>query len=249
MLDQFGRGGKSKETLKMSSDDYTTENKAVIAKYKHDNILREDYFKNSSKVNVPITGTFPLKIDNRQLCTPTEYQGDKPYCVGYSAAQLLEAMLWKYTGKLVNMDAAQIYAKAKEKDGKISVGGTFVDLGLTCAVNICPEKIIKNWFMVRTSRERDPRVLKRILHMNDLCMAGFNITEGWYEVNASNGYTIQQKIPKIGGHAVLVCGYDENGVYIQNHWGRDWGAKGFAILPWKLYEAEFMQLCWLECKQ
>lgn len=232
----------------MSSSDFTQDNKEVIAKYRNDNILHEDYFKNSSKVNIPQTGVYPFKIDNRQLCTPTEYQGDKPYCVGYSCAQLMEAVVWKYTGKLVNMDAAQIYAKAKEKDGKIGVGGTYVDLGLNCAVKICPEKIIKDWFMVRTTRDHSPSVLKRLLHMNDLCIAGFKINENWYYVNGPE-YLIQAGGPSLGGHAVLVCGYDEKGVYIQNHWGRDWGAKGFAILPWDLYHQQLMQLCWFECKQ
>lgn len=228
-------------------DDFTNENKAVIAKYKYDNVLREDYFKNSSKVTIPTTGVFPLKIDNRQLCTPTEYQGKDPWCVGYSCAQLLEALVWKYTGKLVNMDAGQIYAKAKEKDGRIAVGGTYVDLGLTCAVKICPEKIIKNWFMVKTTRDRNPATLKRLLHMNDLCIAGLKVTEGWYETNED--FTIPDTGAVLGGHAVLLCGYDEQGVYLQNHWGREWGAKGFAILPWKQYQQQLMQLCWLECKQ
>ena len=231
----------------MSGNDFTTENRQVIEKYRHDDILREDYYKNSSKVTIPTTGIFPLKIDNRQLCTPTEYQGQDPWCVGYSVAQLLEALVWKYTGKLVNMDAGQIYAKAKEKDGRISVGGTYVDLGLNCGVKICPEPIIKNWFMVKTSRSADDRIVKRLLHMNDLAIAGFKITDGWYDPNPD--FTVSGSGTLLGGHAVLVCGYDEKGVYIQNHWGKDWGAKGFAIVPWNLYQRQLMQLCWLECKQ
>ena len=83
--------------------------------------------------------------------------------------------------------------------------------------------------------------------MNDLCIAGFKITDGWYVPNAD--YTIKSGRTPLGGHAVLVCGYDEKGVYIQNHWGKDWGAKGFGILPWSLYERQLMQICWLECKQ
>ena len=145
--------------------DITADNNAVVQKYRQDNILHGDYYKNSSKIAVPSTGVYPLKIDNRQLCSPTDWQGDKPYCVGYSCAQLLEAYIWKYTGVLKNLDAAQIYAKAKERDGVMSAAGTYVDLGLKCAMEICGEELIKKWFMPKTSRSKLDSSLKRILHI------------------------------------------------------------------------------------
>ena len=230
------------------AENFVKENTQVVNKYRHDNILHGDYYKNSSKVNIPATGIFPLKVDNRQLCSPTDYQGDKPYCVGYSCAQLLEALIWKYKGKLMNLDAAQIYAKAKEKDGRLDVGGTYVDLGLNSAIRIVQEPFLRNWFMVKTSRDREENVLRRVIHCNDFAIAGFKITEGWYDVGSSTNFYINQNNKILGGHAVLICGYDNTGVYIQNHWGKTWGAKGFAILPWALYKEQLMQLCWLENK-
>ncbi len=224
------------------------DNKEIVERYKSDNILHDDYFKNSSKVSIPETGIYPLKIDNRQLCSPTDWQGRKPYCVGYSCAQLLEAYIWKYRGVLKNLDAAQIYAKAKERDGLMNVGGTYVDLGLKCAMDICGDELIKKWFMPKTTRTKTDGVLKRIIHMNDFAIAGFKVTEDWYKVSNEN-FIIRGDEKYLGGHAVLICGYDSMGVYIQNHWGMKWGAKGFAVLPWYLYEREFTQLCWLECKQ
>lgn len=224
------------------------DNEKVVEQYKFDNLLHGDYFKNSSKVNIPETGVYPLKIDNRQLCSPTDWQGNKPYCVGYSCAQLLEAYIWKYTGVLRNLDATQIYAKAKERDGMMKVGGTYIDLGLKCAMEICNEDLITKWFMPKTSRSKTDGTIKRVLHMNDLAIAGFNITSDWYDVT-NDKFTITSGKEVLGGHAVLICGYDQTGVYIQNHWGVRWGAKGFAILPWDIYEKELSQLCWLECKQ
>ena len=225
-------------------------NEDVVKRYKNDNILHGDYYKNSSKVAVPATGVFPIKIDNRQLCSPTDYQGDKPYCVGYSCAQLLEALIWKYKGVLKNLDAAQIYAKAKEKDGKMDVGGTYVDLGLNCAMKLVEGEypFLRDWFMVRVTRDRSTGALKRVIHTNDLAIAGFKVTEDWYDVGDKTDYLIKGNGPVIGGHAVLICGFDDIGVYVQNHWGKEWGAKGFAILPWFVYQKQLMQLCWLENK-
>jgi hypothetical protein len=47
---------------------------------------------------------------------------------------------------------------------------------------------------------------------------------------------------EVANHAVLALGYDETGLIIQNSWGEDWGAKGFARLSWdivknKVFEA------------
>src|SRR6185312_6536548 len=35
------------------------------------------------------------------------------------------------------------------------------------------------------------------------------------------------------GHAVAIVGYTAEGFIIQNSWGRDWGASGFALLPYE----------------
>ena len=36
-----------------------------------------------------------------------------------------------------------------------------------------------------------------------------------------------------GGHAVAIVGYTRDGFIIQNSWGSDWGARGFALLPYE----------------
>ena len=90
-------------------------NKQMVQKYKVDNTILESYFKNAS--NQSVSGVvFPLRLDNRQYCSPTDYQGDKPSCCGYSTAQILESLNWIDTGKIVQLDADQIYAKCKETD-------------------------------------------------------------------------------------------------------------------------------------
>ena len=79
-------------------------NKELVSRYKVDNTILESFFKNAK--NQDVTGmTFPLRIDNRQYCSPTDYQGSKPSCCGYSAAQIREALNWMRTGKIVQFDA------------------------------------------------------------------------------------------------------------------------------------------------
>ena len=82
----------------------TAENKGFIEKYKVDNTILESYFRNERNQNVSGM-VFPLRIDNRQYCSPTDYQGKKPSCCGYTTAQILESMNWMKTGRLVQYDA------------------------------------------------------------------------------------------------------------------------------------------------
>ncbi|MFP5245667.1 MAG: C1 family peptidase, partial [Thermoanaerobaculia bacterium] len=75
------------------------------------------------------------------------------------------------------------------------------------------------------------------------------VHEGWnapsqmrtiHYVHAGNSLT--REIPVIvrkgqadGGHAVAIVGYTREGFIIQNSWGPDWGAGGFALLPYEDY--------------
>lgn len=42
--------------------------------------------------------------------------------------------------------------------------------------------------------------------------------------------------PRLGGHAVSLCGYSSRGVVVFNSWGSDWGGAGFATLSWEVIE-------------
>jgi hypothetical protein len=51
--------------------------------------------------------------------SPTDNQKEYPACAGYSAATLIESILWKRTGKLKQLDSLQVYQLAKQKDGAV----------------------------------------------------------------------------------------------------------------------------------
>lgn len=42
--------------------------------------------------------------------------------------------MWKRTGKLVQLDGAQVYAKAKQLDGELDVEGTYLETSLEAAI-------------------------------------------------------------------------------------------------------------------
>ena len=61
--------------------------------------------------------------------------------------------------------------------------------------------------------------------------ASADVHAGWSNPNRTTG-KIRYRGEKTGGHAFAIVGYDEEGFWIQNSWGRDWGVQGFAHLSY-----------------
>lgn len=78
----------------------------------------------------------PVKIDNRQITSVTDQQGSTPHCAAYSICNLCESIIWKRTGKLINLNADQVYAHAKMMDGQASEDGTYLEFAIKAALKL-----------------------------------------------------------------------------------------------------------------
>ncbi len=102
------------------------------------------------------------------------------------------------------------------------------------------------------------RDMHAALNETGILYATLMVHKGWeqpggqqieYEYK-SNGKTKRRSLPVIeratdadGVHAIAIVGYTKDGFIIQNSWGEDWGAGGFALLPyedWTLHASD----CW-----
>jgi hypothetical protein len=194
----------------------------------------------------------PLRIDNRQLCSPTDNQGTTSSCAGYSCAQLLESVYWKFTGKPIQLDARQIYKKAKTIDGNPKSNGTTLEAAMSSALQLCnfdSEKwSVEKFFKMKDDIPKTIDTVKFLIHKYDFLLGGFHISSGWEKVDKFS-CCVKKTKKDLGGHCVLLCGYDKTGVYIQNSWGKDWGAKGFAIVDWERFAEEFVYCAWVSLKK
>lgn len=224
---------------------YAEVNKEMVKKYKIDDTILESYFKNASGLDVSGM-TFPLRIDNRQYCSPTDYQGDKPSCCGYTTAQILESMNWMRTGRIVQLNADQIYAKAKEVDGRMGMGGTYPDLAMMKGLELSG---LKEDYSVKTSSESKIDQLKRVIHQSMFVSVNMKVTKDIYAMDG-NSFVYQGTGESIGGHSLVCCGYDEesNMLIMQNHWGTTWGLKGFFLCPYDVWKRQCNIFCWYERK-
>lgn len=186
----------------------------------------------------------PLKIDNRQLVSMPDNQNDTPHCSGYSIANIFESIYWKKTGKLKNLNAEQIYAKAKELDGRINTNGTQLYYAIQAAINLCGVEDTCKFDRVKIEYDTLVETIKFLIHKYDFLHASFAIHTGWFKCTKSD-YIIKDTEVFVGYHAVVLVGYDEFGVYIQNSWGKNWGAKGFCVLPWNDVLKNISTLYWI----
>ena len=225
------------------------DNQDFINAYKKDDKIISDYYKlrDSKGKLIDLTGTIcPLRIDNRQLMSPTDNQTVTPHCAAYSAATLVESLLWKRSGKLKQLDSHQVYALAKQIDGEVQMDGTYLEAAMKAVLTLCkkdPEFSFldeaKVGLFYNDQTDATIQAAKDLIHRYDFLQVGFNIDEGWYTCTQNN-YVLRPHGRSLGGHAVNLCGYNEDGFYVMNQWSIDFGSKGFAIMPYDTFLKQFM---------
>ncbi|MCQ2299937.1 MAG: C1 family peptidase [Bacteroidales bacterium] len=180
----------------------------------------------------------PKVVDCRDYCTPTEDQGAKPWCAAYAAANWAENVLWRKTDTITQIDPTWIYSYAKSIDGDPKGDGTTLTAVLEALLN-------KGLFSRSVCRVRtisaNRCAIKYTVHKFGAVLGGFNVTDEWYGCN-KNDCVIrgERNRPMIGGHAVVLCGYDQEGVWIQNSWAAGWGHYGFGKVTWDEVDRTFM---------
>lgn len=199
------------------------------------NIQNEPYQDASKRLSTNQQFVSPLRIDHRDLCIYTSDQKDTPHCAGYATAGFIEIKNWQTKHYPEQINADKIYQKAKQSDND-GLDGTTLESATRAAIEL--------GLFSGTSRYIDSTAngIRYAVHAYGACIAGFRITDEWNSISIKNGKIADygQKAVQLGGHAVLVCGYDVDGVYIQNSWGTGWGIHGFAIVPWKKVSTQFI---------
>lgn len=81
--------------------------------------------------------------------------------------------------------------------------------------------------------------MQSALHNMHAIYVSANVHTGWTKVDTKGTPThaglplIEHQPKSIGGHAFAIVGYNKRGFIVQNSWGTDWGASGFAILSYQ----------------
>jgi len=187
--------------------------------------------------------TAPKELILTGYCVPVDNQGSKPWCAAYSAANYAENLLWRKRGYHTEINPEPLYKYAKMIDGDPTGDGTYLECTLEALMKyghfdstVCKIKTFGGGMFDNAANALND--VKYAIHKYGVCMAGFNITDEWY--NPSKGVVRGTSTNRQGGHAVLIVGYDPDGVIIQNSWGTGYAHDGFVYLTNKAFNDQFM---------
>lgn len=178
----------------------------------------------------------PERLDNSGYCTPLENQGRNPWCAAYSMAQLLTASYWREFHVKKDLPEGDIYAGAKKRD-RIPGDGTTLDAVMAAAdrhdfgLGVIPT--------IAKERVLDVTDVLFAVHKYGLVLVGMQISKGWNKLAADG--SVGNASGSLGGHAVLVSGYDValRKIWGPNWWGRAWGREGFWVMTLDQFAAQF----------
>lgn len=185
----------------------------------------------------------PRKLDFRELCIPTDDQKKESNCSAFSVAAFCEVDHWRNQFYPKQFDADEIFNKAikmfhyTKRDDGISIREAAESLFSLGVTDFIEYKFIS---------PINATGLKFAIHKYCVCVCTFRIYDFWNQVT-KNGRVQMTPYPRyLGGHSVIACGYDDEGLYIQNSWGSNWAVHGFALIPWSIVDSDLYNIMILQ---
>jgi C1A family cysteine protease len=205
----------------------------------------------------------PNIVDLRPYCTPVENQGNLGSCTGQAIAGAIE-LLNKRANRSLDASRLFIYYYERLLLGTVNYdSGAYIRDGIKASYtygapieSLWPYNISK--FKVAPSAPAKADALKRKvtsyqrIDNHDGCLdalnngypvvVGFNVYSSFETATvARTGIMPYPKLGKerlLGGHAVLLVGYDKDRqVYIaRNSWGAGWGERGYFYMPFQVIQ-------------
>lgn len=207
------------------------------------------------------------KVDLRGFCSPIENQGSLGSCTGQAVAGAIE-LLNKRNKKPTDVSRLYIYWYERFLINTINYdSGAYIRDGIK-ATNKYGAPLERLWpyiinrFTIKPSKEANDDAIKRKVTLYerisnfDGCIdalnngypiiIGFMVYNSFMTTNVSKfgmmPYPNTSKEKLLGGHAVLLVGYDlSNNLFIaRNSWGGNWGDNGYFYMPFDVIKNPLM---------
>lgn len=104
----------------------------------------------------------------------------------------------------------------------------------------CFEDALNNQAIQYARVEQTLTQMQQVLAQGHPIVMGFTVYDGFESEQVANTGALQMPTARervIGGHAVLIVGYDNGSqrFKVRNSWGRDWGKRGYFTAPYEYY--------------
>jgi C1A family cysteine protease len=244
----------------------------MLRKYllKKDSTDLRDHVFRSSLYKVP--EKLPTHVDLRAKCSPVVDQGELGSCTANAIVSGLREYLLKDKAAWVALSRLFLYWEERNIEGTVNedCGAAIRDgMKVLNKIGVCPENDwpynITTFANKPTNQDVTDAVpykvseYHRITSLDHLKAAvaeglpvviGINVYSSFEsDVVAKTGVVPLPDTAKeelLGGHAVLVVGYDNrnNQLIVRNSWGTDWGDQGYFYLPYDYYSQSYVTDCW-----
>lgn len=198
----------------------------------------------------------PLILVPRQVkpkaVLPALDQGKSTACTGFALATVIQFLLReRQDTPEENVSAEMLYDLAKRYDEWAGIGydGSSARGAMKAwhKHGVCLKNTWGGRLTFAIAKESATRPLGAYYRVNhkDLVSIHTAINEvgilyatsaihtGWLNVSQTDPRVKQDsKSAMLGGHAFVITGYDQDGLYIQNSWGEEWGNNGIAHLSY-----------------
>jgi C1A family cysteine protease len=216
----------------------------------------------------------PPSVDYTNFAPPVQDQGEIGSCVSWGNAKLLELYHRKIHNVETLVSARAIYSSAKHQfqPQDLTDDGLNVSDGLNIIkqfyvlesdypssdnksnqfhewIAIVPANIHKTDYLIKDfeSVPSDVQSLKQALFERGPAVIGINFANEWEDCD-NTGRLQSTGLTSAGGHCMMVVGYDDNFVNldntkgafkISNSWGENYGDKGYIYLPYNVNKEFF----------
>lgn len=217
--------------------------------------LRDKTTINYLKLNTDI----PESHDLKNRFTPIEDQKELGSCTANAIAGIVEFYEKNILGKYLNLSRLFTYKVTRKFEG-VSKGDTGATirgtLGSIRLFGACPESYYKYDI---TKYDNEPTAfhyalannykgvdyanigledstalvdkIKMYIGNNVPVVCGIEIFSSFYEDENGTIPLPLESENSIGGHAIVLSGYDKDHIYFRNSWGTIWGDDGYGKLP------------------
>ena len=206
-------------------------------------------------------------VDLRPYCSPIEDQGRLGSCTGNAIAGAIE-LLMKRNNKFSDISRLFIYYYERLLENTVNYdSGAYIRDGIKACYtygaateNLWPYDISKfrnrpSIDAVNDASRRKVKLYERVADFNGVINAidnGYPVTIGFDVYSSFDSPTVARtgimpypnlrKETLLGGHAVLIVGYNKNNdtFIVRNSWGKYWGDNGYFYMPFQVIKNNTM---------
>lgn len=212
----------------------------------------------------PTVAKTPAIVDLREFATPVEDQGYLGSCTGNAIAEAIE-LINRKNNKNLELSRLFIYYYERLLIGTVNYdSGAYIRDGIKATNKwgapleslwpyiISKFKVAPSPEAVKDAATRKVTLYERATNFNACINAlanGYPVVVGflvyssfvsgnWYRTTANMPYPNTRSERFLGGHAVLLVGYNNNTqrFIVKNSWGSGWGDKGYFYMPYQVIQ-------------